>query len=295
MKSQEKVTSRLARVGIAVGVLVALGTAACAASVDEKPRQDEITAKALTTDARRHLHGPVAIVMEAARTHGHLSAAQEKTLSAISADFEADRESRKVLAESLRSSAVAVVRSGTSDSVEFDRAVNQTVASIEQHMDRSADALEEIHGTLDGEQRTAVAKALRARINEKFDRKRDGDGRYGDGLKRLAAQLTLSTLQIDKLQAMKKELLGEKERLRPSREELLGLVDAFEGEDFRSALQAFRSKKSAVLRDRVALAGERTDTVLTVLTPAQRDLLADLMKDGWRKVMLGDQAAPAKD
>ena len=99
--------------------------------------------------------------------------------------------------------------------------------------------------------------------------------RHKKGFRRLVSYLVLSSFQIKQLQAIKKELLGEKKHLRPSRDELLALVDAFEGEDFSSTLDSFRARKLAILRDRVTHAGSRTDTVLSVLTPEQRDLLAD--------------------
>jgi len=269
--------------------LVLAGAAACATTVDDRAQQqDEIAAKELSAGHGRHFRGPVNVVIEAARAHGNLSAEQERTLTAIARELEEDRESRRELGEKLRTSAVAIVRSGTADSTEFDQSVEQAVGAVEARMQRSADALEEIHGTLDTEQRAAVAAALRIQIDERLARKH-GDRKHRSGFKRFTEHLMLSPVQIEKLKAMKKELLGEKERLRPSREELLQLVAAFEGDDFRAALNAFRTKKAAVLRDRLADAGERTDTVLSLLTPAQRELLADLIKDGPSRVMLGDQ------
>jgi hypothetical protein len=139
-----------------------------------------------------------------------------------------------------------------------------------------------------------VATALRAHIDETFGKRPDHEKRHRDGFKRVASHLMLSTLQIDKLKALKQQLLGEKQRLRPSREELLALVDAFEGEDFRAALNEFQDKKLAILREHVADAGERTDSALSILSPEQRVLLADLIQDGWRKIILGKDAAQSE-
>lgn len=265
-----------------------VGAAACAAKVDDQAKQNDVTVEQLTAERGRHLRGPVRVVIEAARAHGNLSAEQTQALATISAELEADHESRKKLRDELRRSAVAVVRQGTADSQTFDRSVGEAVRAFEQRMHRSADALEEIHGILTPAQRAAVATALRARIVEKLGPGRHDEKRRREGIQRLASHLMLTTLQIDELRAMKKELLGEKQRLRPSREELLELMDAFEGDDFRTALNGFRAKKAKVLRAHVARAGKRTESVLSLLTAEQRELLADLIQHGPRKLLLGD-------
>jgi hypothetical protein len=289
MTSQAKGRARLQLLLVGAGAVVLVGAAACASTVDDRAqRKDEIAAQELSAPNGRHFRGPVNVVIEAARAQGKLTADQERHLAAISGELKQDRESRKLLHDKLRTSAVAVVRSGTADSAVFDEGVSQAVAAIEQRIQRSSDAVEEIHDLLDADQRAAVAQALRARIDEKFGTK--DVRRQRGGVKRFADQLMLSTFQVDKLRAMKKEWFGDKEKLRPTREELLQLVDAFEGDDFRTELDAFRAKKAKVVRAHLAKAGERTDAVLSVLTPDQRELLADLIQDGPEKVLLGEKA-----
>src|SRR5690606_18101097 len=128
----------------------------------------------------------------------------------------------------------------------------------------SVAALEEIHGLLEPEQRAVVADSIRARLDERFGERKDREKGRRDGVQRLASHLLLSPKQVDELMALKKELVGEKRELRPSREELYGLVDAFEGEDFGATLDTMLEGKSKVLRARVARAGERTDKVLSI-------------------------------
>ncbi|GMV12556.1 MAG: hypothetical protein HS104_41805 [Polyangiaceae bacterium] len=288
MKSQV----RRAPLMLLVGSVALMGAVACAAKVDESPRESEPKAQELRQKHDRHFRGPVAVVIDAARTHGNLKADQAATLDAISSELADDCGSHRALHDRLKSSAVAVVRSGSARSAEFDRSVDEAVGAIEARVQRSTDALEEIHAILDVDQRKAVAVALRARIADKFGRGPRDEKRQREGFRRFASHLMLSSLQIDKLEAAKQELFGEREKLRPSREELLELVEAFEGEDFPAALLAFRQKKSKVLRERVARAGERTDSVLTIFTPEQRELLADLIVDGPRKVLFGEEIAP---
>lgn len=292
MKSQEKPRSFARNLALAAGIAgVALGAAACAAKAVDKSPDEEAAASELRAEGHRHFGGPVRVVLEAARAHGNLSAEQATAFRAIEADLREDTASRKDMREKLKSSAVAIVRSGTARSGEFDRAVTQATVAIEQRIDQGVSALEEIHATLDPEQRKAVAAALRARIEDKLGSP-SVEKRRAEGFDRFAAHLMLSTFQVDKLRAMKKELLGEQERVHPSREELLSLVDAFEGDDFSAALESFRAKKSVVMKKQLARAGERTDTFLSVLTPAQRELLADLIVEGPRKVLLGEEPQP---
>ncbi len=267
----------------------ALALAACTAQVADKTQQTDVPAK--TAQAARHLHGPVSAVIEAARAHGNLDAAQAAHLDAVAADLQAGRADRHALHQKLKSSVAAVVRSGSADSAEFDRSVSEAVRVFEARVDQSVDAVEEIHAILTPAQRVAVAAALRARIDAHFGPRR-ANLRERKGFKRVATYLVLSTFQLDKLEAIKKELLGEKKQLRPSRDELLALANAFEGDHFSAALETFRAGKIAILREHVARAGQRTDTVLSVFTPQQRDLLADLIVKGPREVLLGEAAQP---
>jgi Spy/CpxP family protein refolding chaperone len=286
MKSQAEAAFRLRRLGIGVALAALVGAAACAATVDDKRQDDEITAKELSLSAQRHFRGPVDVVIDAARARGSLTTEQARRLRVIESELGEERTSRRETRQKLRDSAVTIIRSGTASSAEFDRAVKEAVSVLERRMDQSVDALVEIHGILDAGQRTAVAAELQARIDERFQRSHD-DRHHRGSFDRLAAHLMLSTFQIDKLRAMKKELMGEKERLRPSRQDLSDLAVAFASDGFPAALEAFRAKKTRVLRARFAKAGERTDTVLTLLTPEQRSLLADLIQDGPEKVLLG--------
>jgi hypothetical protein len=285
MKSQAQRRSRLVRIAAVTGTVALLGAAACAAQVQEKPKDDDVTVQEITAKKGRHFKRPVQVVIEAVRAHAGLTMEQEQTLDAIAAELEEERGTHRQLREKFRSSAVAIVRSGTTDSAEFDRTVDEAMSAFEKRARQNADALEEIHAILDADQRSAVAAALRTQIDEKLGRGDRDHRRHRDGFKRFASHLMLSKLQMDKLETLKKELVGEKQRLRPTREELHALVDAFESDDFRTALNDFQAKKLAILRERIADAGERTDSALAILTPEQRVLLADLIQDGWRKVL----------
>lgn len=279
-------------IGFASTVALVAAATACAAQVDQKaPEPKQRSSAELRAQQGRHFRGPVAVVLEAARTHGELSAEQSRTLDALAAELETEQGGHKALHEKLKATAVAVVRSGSADTKEFQASIDEAVQAIEERIDRRIDALEEIHLTLEPSQRAKVAAALRAKLEERFGKKRDTEQRREEGFRRFAAHLLLSNAQIAELHALKKDLLGERQELHPTQDELFRLVDAFEGEDFGAALRDLREKKSKILRAKVANAGKRTDSVLSIFTPEQREILAELILDGPRKVLLGEEPA----
>ena len=287
MTRQAKGTIR--RFTAAAGLVLVVGVGACVATADGGDRED-LSARQLADDSgHHHFRRPVNVVVDAALALDDLSAEQRQVLTAVKQELADQRESHREVGEKLRTSAVAVVRSGSVDRQQLDQSLDRAVEVIEERMAETVDTIEEIHDTLDAEQRAAVADVLREHIADRFGHHRDG-ARHEEGFKRFAAHLMLSALQIDKLKAMRTELLGERKRLRPSEDELLALVDAFEGEDLRPAVETFQAGKLAIMRERMAEAGERADSVLSIFTPGQRELLADLIEEGPSKVLFGDEA-----
>jgi len=282
--------------GVALAVLV--GFAACANQIDGTEPGDEASPQRLAaqrddgTDAHhhgRHFRGPARVVLETALQHGELTAKQREAVRAIGADLEVGDEAKQQMREKVRALAVDVVRSGSADSEQVEQAIDQVTEAIGRRMRASSAALKELHGTLDADQRAAVADKLRERIAEPWGGRHHGG--HGKGFKRIAAHLMLTALQIDKLKFLREQLIGKRKRLRPTREELVALVDAFEGDDFHEALDQLTSQKSALLRERLSRAGEHTDTLLSLLGTEQRLLLAELIERGPHAVMRGDEHA----
>jgi hypothetical protein len=259
------------------GLLAAL---ACASQVVDEPPEEPERIEELTAKQRRHWRGPVGVLIDRARLHASLDAEQEQALRRISAELSPDRPGGQQLRQRLRSSAADAVRTGAADS-EFDARVDEAVQIFEERVQRHARALEEIHALLRPEQRAAVAAALRTELAARPD----AGARSREGFRRLASHLMLSTFQIDKLRAIKRELVEGKQRIAPTRKELLALVDAFEREDFPIALEELRAKKVEIFRKRLARAGEQTDAVLQLLTAHQRELLADVIEEGPGKLL----------
>jgi len=290
MKSRDRRFTRPFRTLAALGGLVVLvGSAACAVRADRTDSTEGGAAQPVVEQAdeaeqtrHRHHHAPLRRVFEAVLEHGDLTAEQDETVREIQADLQVDREAKRLGHEKFKAAAVGIVRSGSADSEQFDRAIEQATAAIEERMDAHSDALLELHAILDADQRVAIADALRERIARRFGERKKAH--RNKGIKRVVSYLMLSPLQLDKLKAMHEELMGPTKRLRPSRDELESLVAAFEGDEFEEALDAFHDEKIAILKKRIARAGEHTDTVLTLLDDGQRELLADLIERGPKSV-----------
>jgi Spy/CpxP family protein refolding chaperone len=246
-----------------------VGVAACSSEAPpEEPAAEEV---------RRHRHGAVDAVVETALDYAALSNEQRGQILAIRDEVRERRSDRKALAKEMRGTASAIVRSGTTDSDQFDEAIERASAAIEERVEMSSDAVKEIHALLSAAQRAEVAEGLRERIDHRWGKKRR-DGHVG--LKRIAAELMLSPDQQAKMEAIRDDMLGQSKQLRPSAEELYDLVDAFQGEDFAAALDAFHAEKAPLLREKLARAGDHADAVLGLLETTQREALAEIIEQG---------------
>jgi hypothetical protein len=224
------------------------------------------------------------MVIDAAVEHGDLSTEQETAVQAIRERWELAREDKRETRQRLRASAAEIVRSGTAHSEEFDQALAEATAAIERRVAVSSDAIKDVHSLLDADQRVAVADALRARVAERAQKRREREER--DGFRKVATHLMLDALQVDKLKLLREQLMGESKRLRPSEEEINGLIDAFETDEFDAALDAFNAEKLGLIRERMATAADHADTVLSIFDDNQRALLGELIEKGPKAVGL---------
>lgn len=251
-----------------VGLASTLGMVACSTQVEDKPKVEQ--------EKQRDHRGPAVIVADAALDNAELTAEQVSRITEIRDRAQVDREDRSALKKELRESASEIVRDGTAGTERFDEAVDKAMAAFEERIEISSAALAEIHGLLDAEQRAVVADALRAHIDARFakyERRKAKRKRFG----KIATHLALTGVQMDKLDKAREELIKEKKGLRPSREQLDDLVDAFETDDFVAKMNAFHEDKLTLMREHVAKAGDHVDAVLTILDEDQRHVLAELI------------------
>jgi len=267
--------NRRALVVASVGFASIVAVAACTNRVDST---QDVPVKTVE-EVRPARQGPVQVVVEAALERGELTTEQHAAIISIRDRFDAERRDRRETKERLRASASDIVRSGTADSDQFDGAVDEALDAIEQRMRITSKALYEVHELLQEEQRSEVASALRSRIAERFER-RAKRAEKRERFKKVVGYLMLTDVQVAGLKKVREEVLGDRKDLRPSREELEALVDAFERDDFGAAMESFQTAKLKLVRGRVAHLAAHADTALSMLTDQQRDLLAELIEVG---------------
>ena len=142
------------------------------------------------------------------------------------------------------------------------------------------------------DQRTTVATALRARIDEKLGEGETDGQRHREGFKRVAAQLMLSAFQVEKLKAMKKELLRRQAAPAPEPRRAGRAGGRLRGRRLPHRPRRLpRQRSPRILRDQVAHSRQAHRQRAVSAHAQQRDLLADLIKDGPYKVLLGEKAA----
>lgn len=241
-------------------------------------------------DTQRDHRDPVRIVVDAALASGTLDTAREARLVAIADRVEAAQQDKAELKRELRVSASEVVRSGTTNTARFDDAVDKALSALEARAQLTIDAVTEVHALLDGEQRAAVAAALRDHLAQRVAA-RERRAKRRDGFKKVATHLMLTGAQLDEIRDVRKELLQDKEGLRPTRAQLEALIDAFAGDDFAAAVASFHDAKRDILRAHVAKVGDRADLVLSLLAEDQRELLAELIELGPEAVGLNEDEA----
>ena len=258
-------------------VVGALAVAGCSASAGQTETEQQ--APTQQAKAEKHWRGPAVIVIDAAREHGQLSAEQLATLKVIEAELDGQRESRHETRQRLRASAASIVRSGSADPFEMDRALSEVSTTMEARMRASSNALIEVHGILDTEQRNLVADALETQLEERRARHAQRH-RHHRQFKRLVKRLALTAAQLAELESVKAEMQAKEQRVKPTRVEVDALIDAFRTDDFPRDLEAFQADKIELMRERLASASEQTDTLLILLVPDQRELLANLIQFG---------------
>ena len=256
-----------------------LAAGAAATSLPACNAGPEEEAAPVREEVRKHRHGAVSAVVDTAIEYGNLDEAQLEAVTAIRAEMKTQRQDRKAFRQEMKEAASAIVRSGTTDSAQFDAMVDKAATAIEQRVELSSAAVKEIHELLSPEQRVAVAEGLRDRIDAKWGKARRD---RHEAFEKFSEELMLTDEQIAGIEKVRKEMLGEAKRLRPTAAELYGLVDAFETAESGAALDAFHADKAPLLRDKLATAGDHADVVLGLLEDDQRDVLAELIEQGPR-------------
>jgi len=263
---------------------LALSSAAALAACANAPDDEEPTVQ----EVRQHHHGALHAVVEASMEAAELTDAQRTEVETIRDRFHTDRETREKMRDEMRATLSDIVRDGTTQTERFDAAVERAATTIEARIEQRSEAVKDVHALLTPEQRVAVAEVLRERVDQKWGKRRRA---RHEGLKTFATKLALTPDQVAELEKVRDRVMGQSKRLRPTAEELYDLIAAFETDDFAAELDDFHAEKAPLLREKLAHAGEHADDVLAILENGQREVLADIIDQGYDVLKPGSKAA----
>ncbi len=219
-----------------------------------------------------------AMVLEIAMDEAELTADQAEVVEAIGERVLARRAARAAKHAEMRLAASDMIRSGGQSPEALEAKADELMRVAEERIELEAAALKQLHAVLRPEQRVVVADAVRERIEQRV-REREARER-SSGVGKLARYLVLDAGQIRALGQLRQELWPRGEEVRPSREEMEGLIDAFETDAFPTELDQLYARKREIARRHLLGAADRADGALSLLSDGQRDLLADLVEKG---------------
>lgn len=251
------------------------------------------TAEQPPAETLQQWHGPIGFVIDATLEGTDVSDQQAVTLRRIHESVRMDSAKRAQIHDEVKAAAIDVLRIGDADTAQSHDAVMRGATVMERRILEINRAIEEVHATLDDRQRVAVAGVFRDRINQRFGHA-DAEVRRKNAFVRFTKYMAMTALQIAQLETLRDMLRDEAEHesVHPTREELLALVDAFEGDDFGEAVDAFHARKIRIMHKRFGVAWAHTNTVLSIFNDNQRVLLADLIDRGPMEVLFGEKTAP---
>lgn len=242
----------------------------------------------------RHGKGREGHLFGAALHHLELTDEQRETIEGLRANLKKDREAGRTSHQARKAKLVAAVRAGNLDGLTVDEA--EISRKAKDRAVKIAIAMNELHTTLDPEQRKALVDVVRAkhehrakRGEERRAKKGDKAGRGGKrfGLGRLLEGLELTDeqrAQVEAAQASRPTPEERAEKRKARAEQMEKLLSAFAQDDF----DATRLNMAERLAERMTKGNERhtsrLQTVLPILTDEQRTQLADRMEKRFERM-----------
>jgi Spy/CpxP family protein refolding chaperone len=248
--------------------------------------------------AGRHHGGPDFLVFAALHENIGLSAEQRSTLEGLVAQ---SRPKEPPQPDKTRSAALATaIRSGKVDASTFQVSVENRDAMMKERVAKSAESLATLHETLTKEQRAALVDAIvakkathqRGERGEKGKRPVHAEGREHGPLGHLVAGLDLTQEQQAQLKAKleadrpARPTEGDREAMKAKFEAIKKTMDAklqsFKADDFDA--KAFVTPPADAPKmgpqDHADRMAKELAIVVSVLTPAQREQLAQKIEQG---------------
>lgn len=213
-----------------------------------------------------------------------LSAEQRAALDALKANTREKAAPLRTAATAAAKELAHQVKLGAIDQVKLERQVAQLKTASEQVRPAITQAINTLHHTLTPAQRQQLVSALK----KKHEKRRWGHRHHK--MKKIAKKLGLSEDQLDRLkEVMMSSFKGHRSEMKghhkQHREQLRAAAEAFKSESFDAgSFQIFEGPMARFqphLQRFTAIAGK----VLPLLTPAQREKLAELIEKRAARMM----------
>ena len=243
---------------------------------------DEPTA-GLLEHHRYHHHGGVTLFIAMSLDTLGVSPEERAAVERIRTDLHARMEPARAAEQELLAALADGVAAGTVDTARVDAALAKVTATAAAVHDASADALNELHALLSAPERAALVDKVEAHwaVWQSANAADAAASHAGDRLATLAADLELTSDQVDKIRAG----LDERTKIMPldSREidaHLRAFGAAFQGEKFDArTLTTANSANAHMVGWGAARMAHFVEDVNPVLTPEQRIRFATMLRE----------------
>lgn len=266
---------------VSVALVSSVGVAACArpdTPAEESP-QDDVTAQAEAPEGQAR--GPGYRMFRQIDALD-LTDDQREDLAEIEAALKADLTGHRATFQKVAATLAHGVETGALDEADTRACQEDLARAAADSRVSIVRTINEVHDVLDADQREDLVTELRAR--REAMRRGESEGRPREGLAKLAASLGLSDQQK---QAIRDGIQEQVDKVLPDRKarreawdaKMTALGDAFLEDDFDAADFDIGGEADEAIARFTSVAKQAVDFSGGVLDPAQRVVLASLMRD----------------
>jgi Spy/CpxP family protein refolding chaperone len=284
MPALKRVTGIFVTLLLGTGAMLGCGGSAAthappasAAGASEDSEEEEAATAGLLEHDRHHHHGGVTLLIAMSLDTLGLSPEQKPAVEKIRRDLHARMEPARAADQNLLGTLADGLDAGVLDPAKADVAVAQLTSVAASVHDASIDALNQLHDVLTPPQRAALVDKLEAHWLVWKRANTDEN----DHLTQLAADLTLTPDQVEKIQMSQAESMKAVPRFDPQEVEthIRAFGDAFRAQTFDAkALTTGGAATAHMVGWGAAHMARFIESVSPVLTPDQRGKLAQILR-----------------
>lgn len=250
------------------------------------------TASAEPKHARRERghHGPAMMMLRAARDLPDLKDAQKTALDKLDGEMKPSDTTRAALKD-LHADLAAEIKAGKIDLAKLEPRFTAIDKAAQEHQEKEAEALNQLHATLDAAQRKALVAQIRAKQGEHDgeakEHRGDKDAKGDDWSKRKLEHMTKELGLDDAQQKSVEAILAKSERMTPEqmqahrdemKKKMDALLTAFEADTFDAKKLDLSMMPGKKARDGAVRELTELSQIVPILKPEQREKLAAIIE-----------------